>query len=206
MHTIQCAARVLRHRAASLFPGIVFSGIFLILGYQILMILSDFGGPGAHFLMIFEYFGGLGHILTPRLGFFRFLRFYRRESLPPFWPKMDQKSSKIRCQTQHFFGSLFWSTLEPSWSRFARILGGFWESKTMPTKTLTKMWKLCFRLGENQKMEVRRPPKNHQKSMKKRLRKHVHKKSPTLVQNEPTWGPTWVPRGDRILVSAPLGA
>ena len=73
---IQCAARITRHRAASLFPGIVFSRIFLILGYQILMILSDFGGPGAHFLMIFEYFGclgtppgGLGHILSPRLGF-----------------------------------------------------------------------------------------------------------------------------------------
>ena len=47
------------------------SMIFLILGYQILMILSDFGGPGRHFLMIFSYFGclgtpfgGLGHILT----------------------------------------------------------------------------------------------------------------------------------------------
>ena len=40
------------------------------------MILSDFGGPGAHFLMIFEYFGclgtppdGFGHILSPRPGF-----------------------------------------------------------------------------------------------------------------------------------------
>ena len=32
----------------------------MILGYQILMILIDFGGPGAHFLMIFEYFGCLG--------------------------------------------------------------------------------------------------------------------------------------------------
>ena len=35
--------------------------------------------------------------------------------------------------------------------------------------------------------------------MKKRLRKHVGKKSPTLIQNESTWGPTWVPRGDFIL-------
>ena len=35
----------------------------MILGYQIVMILSDFGGPGAHFLMIFEYFGCLGTLL-----------------------------------------------------------------------------------------------------------------------------------------------
>ena len=73
-------------------------------------------------------------------------------------------------------------------------------------KTLTTMSKLCFRLGENQKMKVRRPPKNHQKSMKKRLRKHVGKKSPILVQNGSTWGPTWAPRGDLIWGSAPLGA
>ena len=68
---IQCAARISRHRAAFLFPGSFFSRIFLILGYQILAILNDFGGPGAHFLMFFEYFGclgtpfaGLEHILT----------------------------------------------------------------------------------------------------------------------------------------------
>ena len=48
----------------------------MILGDQILMILSDFGDPGAHFLMIFDYFGclgtppgGLGHILRPKLDF-----------------------------------------------------------------------------------------------------------------------------------------
>ena len=79
-------------------------------------------------------------------------------------------------------------------------------SKTMPTRTLTKMSKLCFRLSENQKMKVRRPPKNHQKSMKKPLRKHVDKKSPNFVQNGPTWGPTWVPRGDSETGVAPLGA
>ena len=54
----------------------------------------------------------------------------------------------------------------------------------MPTRTLTKMSKLCFRFSENQKMKVRRPPKNHQKSMKKRLRKHVGKKSAKLLQND----------------------
>ena len=76
----------------------------------------------------------------------------------------------------------------------------------MPTRTLTKMSKLCFRLSENQKMKVRRPPKNHQKSMKKPLRKHVDKKSPNFVQNGSTWGPTWVPRGDPETGVAPLGA
>ena len=79
-------------------------------------------------------------------------------------------------------------------------------SKTMPTRTLTKMSKLCFRFSENQKMKVRRPPKNHQKSMKKPLRKHVDKKSPKFVQNGSTWGPTWVPRGEFISGVAPLGA
>ena len=76
----------------------------------------------------------------------------------------------------------------------------------MPTRTLTKMSKLCFRFSENQKMKVRRPPKNHQKSMKKPLRKHVDKKSPKFVQNGSAWGPTWVPRGDCETGVAPLGA
>ena len=76
----------------------------------------------------------------------------------------------------------------------------------MPTRTLPKMSKLCFRFSENQKMKVRRPPKNHQKSMKKPLRKHVDKKSPKFVQNGSTWGPTWVPRGDCETGVAPLGA
>ena len=57
----------------------------------------------------------------------------------------------------------------------------------MPTRTLPKMSKLCFRFSENQKMKVRRPPKNHEQSMKKRLRKHVGKKSPQLIQNGSTW-------------------
>ena len=76
----------------------------------------------------------------------------------------------------------------------------------MPTRTLPKMSKLCIRFSENQKMKVRRPPKNHQKSMKKRLRKHVGKKSPKLFQNGLTWGPTWDPRGEEIFGFSPLGA
>ena len=47
----------------------LFSRIFLILGYQILMILSDVGGPGALFLMIFEYFGRPGGHLEGILDF-----------------------------------------------------------------------------------------------------------------------------------------
>ena len=76
----------------------------------------------------------------------------------------------------------------------------------MPTKALTKMSKVRFRLDGVQKMKVRRPPKNHQKSMQKRVRKHGSKKSPMLVQNGSTWGPTWAPRGELIWGSAPLGA
>ena len=79
-------------------------------------------------------------------------------------------------------------------------------SKTMPTKTLTKMSKWYFRFSENQKMKVRRPSKNQQKSMKKRLRKHVNKKLPKFIQNCSTWGPTWFPRGEGILGFSSLGA
>ena len=68
------------------------------------------------------------------------------------------------------------------------------------------MSELCFRFRKNEKMKVRRPPKNQQKSMKKPLRKHVRKKSPKLIQNGSTWAPTWVPRGEFILGCAPLGA
>ena len=57
----------------------LFSKIFLILGHQIRMILSDFGSPGAHFLMIFKYFGclgtpfgGLEHILIQGSDFYDF--------------------------------------------------------------------------------------------------------------------------------------
>ena len=57
----------------------MFSKIFLISGHQILVILSDFGSPGAHFLMIFKYFGcletpfgGLEHILTQGSDFYDF--------------------------------------------------------------------------------------------------------------------------------------
>ena len=76
----------------------------------------------------------------------------------------------------------------------------------MPTRTLPKMSNLCFRFSENQKMKVRRPPKHHQKSMKKPLRKQVDKKSPKFVQNCATWGPTWVPRGEFISGFSSLGA
>ena len=100
-----------------------------------------------HFCRIFEYFeclgtrpGGLSHILSPRLGFFRFLRFDRRETLPPFWPKNDLKSFKNRSQTQQVFRSLFWSTLKPSWSRFGRILRAKMEPKLIQNRSQERSW------------------------------------------------------------------
>ena len=68
------------------------SRIFLILGYQILMILCDFGCLGAHFLMIFEYFGclgtlpgGLGAHFEPKARIFVILEIFPPEILVPFW-------------------------------------------------------------------------------------------------------------------------
>ena len=56
------------------------------------MILSDFGGPGAHFSWFLSILGAWealleawGHILSPRLGFLWFWRLYPPESLVPFW-------------------------------------------------------------------------------------------------------------------------
>ena len=64
----------------------------MILGYQILMILNDFGGPGVHLLMIFEYFGclgtspgGLGAHFEPKARIFVILVPFPRESSSPFW-------------------------------------------------------------------------------------------------------------------------
>ena len=100
-----------------------------------------------HSCMIFEYFGcmgarpgGLSHILSPRLGFLWFLRFDRREKVLPFWPKNDQKSFKNRSQTQQVFRSLFWSTLEPSWGRFGRILGAKMEPKLVQKRSQERSW------------------------------------------------------------------
>ena len=94
----------------------------MILGDQILMILSDFGGPGAHFLMIFEYFGclgarpgGLGHILSPRLGFFRFLRLTAAKKYFHFGPKMTKNHFKIDPKLNKFFDHFF--------DRFWNLLG-----------------------------------------------------------------------------------
>ena len=106
------------------------------------------GNLSPHFFMIFEYFGclgarpgGLGHILSPRLGFLWFLRFARCEKLPPFWPKNDKKSFKNRSQTQQVFRSLFWSTLEPSWGRFDRILGAKMEPKLIQNRSQERSWR-----------------------------------------------------------------
>ena len=108
------------------------------------------GNLSLHVFMIFEYFQclgarpeGLDHILSPRLGFFRFLRFDRREKVLPFWPKNDQKSFKHRSQTQQVFRSLFWSTLEPSWGRFGRIWGAKMEPKLVQNRSQERSWSKC---------------------------------------------------------------
>ena len=54
------------------FLEVFFSRIFMIFGYQILMILNDFGCPGAHFLMIFEYFGRPGGHVEGSSDFYDF--------------------------------------------------------------------------------------------------------------------------------------
>ena len=142
IYIIQCAARLTRHRAASLFRGTWFSG------HMMTKFSWKKGNLSPHFFMIFEYFGclgarpgGLGHILSPRLGFLWFLRFARCEKLPPFGPKNDQKSFKNRSQTQQVFRSLFWSTLERSWDRFGRILGGKMEPKLIQNRSQERSWR-----------------------------------------------------------------
>ena len=67
--------------------------------------------------------------------------FDHRERVPPFWPKNDQKSFKNRSQTQQVFRSLFWSTLEPSWGRFGRILGAKMEPKLVQNRSQERSWR-----------------------------------------------------------------
>ena len=99
----------------------------------------------------------------------------------------------------------FKSLLNPSWDHFLDDFGRVLGVENDANKDLN-MSNLCFRFSENQKMKVRRPPKNHQKSMKKRLRKHVNKKSPKLSHFGPIRAPPWAPRNDSETGVAPLGA
>ena len=85
-----------------------------------------------HFFMIFEYFqclgarpGGLGHILSPRLGFFRFLRFDRRERVPCWEPRNDKNQLKIDPKLNKFFDHFF----DRLWTPLGTDLVGFWEPK-----------------------------------------------------------------------------
>ena len=104
-----------------------------------------------HFCMIFEYFQclgarpeGLDHILSPRLGFFRFLRFDRREKVLPFWPKNDQKSfkkndPKLNKFFDHFFDR-FWNPLgAPIWSDFGIQNGAKIGSESVPRAIMKQM-------------------------------------------------------------------
>ena len=58
-----------------------------------------------------------------------------------FGPKMTKKSFKNRSQTQQVFRSLFWSTLEPSWGRFGRILGAKMEPKLVQNRSQERSWR-----------------------------------------------------------------
>ena len=119
------------------------SRIFLILGYQILMILSDFGSPGALFLMIFEYFGclgtlpgGLGHILSPRLGFLWFWRPLRHEKLVLFEVMFDTFCIYSFCVFLSVWFSGFFVSLGAQRLHFGKLFGSFlgalghWKVKT----------------------------------------------------------------------------
>ena len=93
-------------------------------------------------------FGGL---LGPLLGAML------RQNGPPKLSKVTffefftlPKSIHFSKTSWEAFGSL----LGPSWDRFGSILGRFWKPKTMPTLTLAKMWKMHFRLDENQKSKI----------------------------------------------------
>ena len=108
----------------------------MILGYQILMILSDFGGPGAHLLMIFEYFGclgtlpgGLGHILKPKLDFGD-ISAAKGQSL--FGVKMRHEPTFGNAIFQCFFECSFFSIMcdlecpeAPFWEAFGGHFGSF---------------------------------------------------------------------------------
>ena len=94
---IQCAARITRHRAASLFPGVLEVFFFSFQDFL------DFGSPGSHdfewfwrpresFLMIFEYFGclgtppgGLGAHFETKARIFVILMTFPREKGRHFW-------------------------------------------------------------------------------------------------------------------------
>ena len=71
------------------------------------MILDDFESPGVHFLMIFEYFGCQGFILSPRLGFLWFWRPFRAKGVVLFGSIFD--TFWMQC-LMHFLVP-FWKTL-----------------------------------------------------------------------------------------------
>ena len=143
---IQCAARITRHRAASLFPGnleVFFQDFFdlgwpdfLILGHQILMILGDFRGPGVHSLMIFEarelileawrpiltiswIFSDFGD-LTPLKSYSLFGSFFDNfciQFLMFFWYGFRMAFSPIWGPFGSYFGLFFW----PGWKLFGQL-------------------------------------------------------------------------------------
>ena len=92
-----------------------------------------------------------GSLLGPLLGAML------RQNGPPRFFKVTFFEFFTLPKSMHFsktFWEAFGILLGPSWDRFGFILGGFWKPKSMPTSTLTKMWKMHFRVDENQKINV----------------------------------------------------
>ena len=129
------------------------------------MILDNFGTIFGHFLgsrrppkseserkPIFNSFLiDFGGLLGPLLGAML------RQNGPPKLSKVTFFDFFTLPKSMHFsktFWEAFGTLLKPSWDRFGSILGKFWKPKSMPTSTLTKMWKMHFRLDENQKIKI----------------------------------------------------
>ena len=118
----QCAARITRHRAASLFPGMVFS----------MICLNDFGGPGAHFWWFLSILGAWEPVLEAWVTFWAqgsdFCDFWDlpgAKSYLHLGPKMTRNRFKIDPKLNKFFDHFF----DRLWSPLGADLVGFWEPK-----------------------------------------------------------------------------
>ena len=107
------------------------------------MILSDFGGPGAHFLMIFEYFGclgtpfgGLEHILTQGSDFYDFGDLSAAKGYLVFSSFLSYFSHHVFCVFLSVRFFCFFVILGAQRLHFGRLFGfflgalGHWKVKT----------------------------------------------------------------------------
>ena len=104
------------------------------------MILSDFGGSGVHFLMIFEYFkclgtppGGLGAHFEPKARIFVISITFRNERGIPFWgPFWILFASNFQC---FFECPFFWifcdlgCPMAPKWEPFGGHFDDIFEDR-----------------------------------------------------------------------------